>query len=78
MARSIRDDLKRKVAQAVNHLAQAIVDINAVYEEFKKYEKPETEYLVQVMLQMSRERDALIAFAGAAWELDEMGLISYL
>lgn len=35
MARSKRDDMKRKIAQAVNHEAAAILDINDVFSEFK-------------------------------------------
>lgn len=34
MARSKRDVMKRSVAQAVNHLAHAILDVNAVYIQF--------------------------------------------
>lgn len=35
MARSKRDDMKRKIAQAINHQAAAILDCNDVYKEFK-------------------------------------------
>lgn len=34
MARSKRDDLKRSVAQSVNHMAHAVLDLNEVYVEF--------------------------------------------
>lgn len=39
MGRSKRDDMKRKVAQAVNHMANAILDINDVYVEFEEAAK---------------------------------------
>lgn len=35
MPRSKRDDMKRNIGQAVNHLAAAVLDINEVYKEFK-------------------------------------------
>lgn len=36
MPRSKRDDMKRSIAQAVNHQAAAILDINEVYKEFEE------------------------------------------
>jgi len=36
MARSKRDEMKRSIAQASNHLAAAILDINNVYDQFKE------------------------------------------
>lgn len=34
MPRSTRDQMKRSCAQAVNHLAHSVIDLNSVYEEF--------------------------------------------
>lgn len=39
MPRSRNDPLKRKCAQAINHAAAAILDVNAVYEEFETTRK---------------------------------------
>lgn len=39
MARSKRDDLKRKAAQAINHLAHAILDLNDLYNQFDEAAK---------------------------------------
>lgn len=100
MARSKRDDMKRNIAQASNHMASAVLDINEVYQEFDQAatalekaeaEKPETEqsaeisqhrkfaeYLKQLMISISKDRDHLHNFALAAWGLDEEQLRGYM
>ena len=100
MGRSKRDDMKRKVAQAVNHMANAILDINDVYKEFDEAAKiieagtagsepieegGETsqhrkyaEYLKNVMLSTSIDRDAVLSFALSSWGLEEDQLLKFM
>ena len=78
MARTVRDDLKRKVAQSVNHAAAAILDVNEVYTQFKDAGKVEAEILEQDMIALNAIREHLLSFARHAWMLDEPGLMSYL
>lgn len=78
MARSIRDDMKRKIAQAVNHCGGAVLDINDVYEQFRESHAEEAEFLKTVMLNIASLREMLIGFASAAWELDEESLSRWM
>lgn len=74
MARSIRDDMKRRVAQACNHLATAILQVNDVYEEFAKAQKPEAAILGDVIQDLAQRQAELLSFAEKAWGLDAAGL----
>jgi len=78
MPRSKRDDLKRKVAQATVHCAQAVLDINEVFDVFSEAGKPEAEYLKQSMILIAQVREGLLAFAKMAWEMDEERLMRAL
>lgn len=78
MARSIRDNLKRNVAQSVNHIAAAILDTNQVYEQFKDAGKEEAAILEQDMLHLAAVRQHQLDFALHAWALDEESLMSYM
>jgi hypothetical protein len=64
--------------QALNGMARAILDINDVYKPFLEQNKPEAKVLEGIMLAIARERETLIVFSKAAWDLDEDGLMSYL
>lgn len=78
MPRTKRDILKRNVAQAMNGVARAILDVNEVYKPFVEQNKPEAKVLESVMLGLAREREVLIVFAKAAWDLDEDSILVYL
>lgn len=100
MGRSKRDDMKRKIAQAVNHMANAILDINDVYMEFDEAAKSieagaaggvpiddggaesshrkYAEYLKNVMLSISIDRDAALSFALSSWGLEEDQLLKFM
>lgn len=85
MPRSKRDDLKRSCAQAMNHLASAVLDVDAVrlafVERAAKVTKEEVDYvgyLEQVEIAVNANREALGAFALKVWELDEEALMRYM
>lgn len=78
MARSIRDEMKRKAAQAINHLGGSVLDINDIYEAFKEHHPEDAEGLATVMVNIAMLRESVIAFALKSWELDETALMKYL
>jgi hypothetical protein len=93
MARTKRDQMKRRMAQACAHIANAILDINDVYKEFADAAEAQktarvdadveavhadtsahekyADMLKLVMLALSVDRDAALAFVLSAWGLDE-------
>lgn len=76
--RSKRDELKRKMAQASLHAANAVLDLNYVHDQFKQWEKPEAEILEKVMILIAQSREVILQFADQAWGLDEEHLQNYL
>lgn len=85
MGRSIRDDLKRKCAQAMNHLASAVLDVDDIRKAFQeraeKVTGQEPDYagfLEQVEIATNANREALLQFAQNVWDLDEEGLMRYM
>lgn len=78
MARSIRDDMKRKTAQAVNHIVTAIVQINEVYEKFDEAKKPEAVILGDAIQTLATQQETLLQFAKKAWDLDPEGLQGFM
>jgi len=78
MARSKRDDLKRKCAQAVNHLAAAVLDVNEVYIPFEENKREEAQHLELIMRAVASSREALIHFVKEAWGLDEEQLMGWM
>lgn len=77
-ARTKRDGLKRKVAQALNSMAKAISDVADIYIEFKDVHPEHAAYLEKLIVQIGLDREALISFAKASWDLDETGIMSYI
>ena len=77
MTRSKRDNLKRNIAQAQNHLASAIVDVWTVRQEFEKVHAEDGEYLETCEALINQIRDGLIAFGIKAWNLDETAISSF-
>lgn len=78
MARSKRDDMKRDIAQSVNHLAVAILNVNDVYEQFNGVHQEDADQLARMMMTISSARDALLEFAVRTWALGEEGLMRQL
>lgn len=76
--RTIRDTMKRSCGQAVNHITQAILDVNQVYEPFRDQHPEEAAKLEAIMKGLNICRDLLLMFVKVAWELDEDQLMSYL
>lgn len=77
-ARTKRDGLKRKCAQALNDMAKAILDINSIYEEFKSVHPDHANYLAALMVHIAKDREGLISFCMETWRLDEQGIMSYI
>lgn len=99
MPRSKRDEMKRSIGQAVNHMAAAVLDINEVYKQFDEASKSNTpsnvdgdesdekqispthkdyaRYLETCMINLATNREAVLAFARQAWDIDEEQLIRY-
>ena len=78
MPRSIRDVLKRQAAQALNNQAKAILDINAIYEEFKEVHPKKADVLAGIIISTANQREALLLFVADAWELDEDHIMNWL
>lgn len=78
MPKTIRDLLKRWCAQSVNHMANAILDLNEVYVRFEDKGKPEAKHLEKIMLLQSQLRDEVLSFVMTAWALDEDQLARYI
>lgn len=76
--RSKRDDLKRMVAQIVNHQAKAIVTIAELQAIFAEHEPDMAQYLEQCALNENATRDAMLAFAMNSWMLEDEALASFL
>ena len=99
MPRSKRDEMKRSIGQAVNHIAAAILDIHEVYKQFDEASKSNTpnpddgsesggnpispthkdyaKHLEMCMINLATNREAVLAFARQAWDIDEEQLIRY-
>lgn len=77
MARTIRDELKRKCAQAANNSAKAVLDVNDVYEAYKDVHPEEAKELEAVMVGLAVSRERLLKFVASQWQLDEEQLQSY-
>lgn len=78
MARSKQDELKRKAAQAVNHIGAAVLDVNEIYKPFKEASRDEAAQLEAIMQTIAAGREALLIFARNAWYLDEDQLIHWM
>jgi len=78
MARSKIDNLKRKTAQAMNHLAQAVMDVYEIQQEFEAQHPDLGAVLAQVTIATNANREMLAAFAFKAWMLDEEAILSYI
>lgn len=72
------DRLKRTTAQSVNHMAQAILDLNDLYVQFKEQHPDIAEGLKAIMIQQNAVRDATVKFAGHCWNMTEEQLQSYI
>jgi hypothetical protein len=70
--------MKRKIAQAVNHIANAVLDLEDVREEFKEAHPEHAEYLATIQINLATMREKSIQFAALAWELDETALMRWL
>lgn len=78
MARTVRDNLKRKAAQAVSGLANVILDLNEIHTLFKEHHPDDAEFIEKIMVGLNTVRDAVLSWVLKTWNLDEEGLQSYL
>lgn len=78
MPRSKNDIYKRKCAQALNHLAAAVLDINEVYGPFNEQHPDMAKDLEFVMMGTAVLREHVLTFIGEAWALDEESIKAYV
>lgn len=78
MPRTKRDNLKRSAAQAVNHLASAILDLDSIRQEFEPVHPDKAKNIEQCQLAASAVRDAILAWVENVWALDPETLIKYM
>lgn len=78
MPRSKNDPYKRKCAQAINHLSDAILAINVVYAPFLEQHPETAEQLKTIMLGINACREGVLMFINDAWLLDEESIKVYL
>lgn len=78
MARTKRDDLKRKVAQAFQHTAGAIVDLNVLHEAYKEHHPDEADRIALLMHNVNECSKEILALAKRSWDIDDEQLMAYL
>lgn len=78
MARTKRDGLKRKCAQAINSITRAISDVADVYVEFKDVHPPHAQYLEVLITGLAKTREGLLTFIVDTWGIVEDDLPKWL
>lgn len=78
MPRTIRDALKRYIAQSISHLAGAGLDLMNVYEPYLQQHPERAAQLEAIITNIEVIRQQILAFAKQEWEIDEDGLRGYL
>jgi hypothetical protein len=78
MPKTKRDAMKRQAAQALNNSAKAILDINAIYDEFKEVKPEHAATLATIMIDIAKAREKLLVFVENAWMLDEEHIMGWL
>lgn len=78
MSRSIRDKIKRALAQSVKHLEEAFADLQSVEALFEEEGRDEAPFLAATLEGMVMNRDLIITFARETYALDKEQLEHYL
>lgn len=78
MPRSKTDPYKRRSAQALNHLAGAVLDLMDVYEPFASQHPEMAQEIKDAQMCIALGREKILHFIQAAWDLDEDSIKVYL
>lgn len=78
MAKSTRDKLKRKLAQAYRNIDNTLMDLKVVYDMFKNVHSDLAEGLATSITLLIHSQDVILLFAEKCWEIDKDTLLSYL